>query len=120
LPNKLVWKQDNVTYHRFYWIGVPKGSAKDGDLIRAEVEGQTLQIVAAEGPDRILLSLNDALVDLDQPLRITGPDGSLLFEGKVTRSIETAQRTFAERADPAYIFFAELLVDLNAKTVTPL
>ena len=115
LPGKVVWKQDDVLHDSFYWLGMPKGKAKKGQLVVASLDGQTIRIEKAEGVGQFLVRVNDGMLDMDKPLRILGLDGDTLFEGVVERSKETAERTFAARHDLALTFFAELLVDLNAK-----
>ena len=117
-PGKVVWKQDNVVHDTFYWLALPQGVAKKGQLLVASVKGQTISITKAEGADQLLIRLNDEILDLDQPLRVTGPDGSTLFQGKVNRSKETAKRTFANRRDRDLVFFAEIHVDLKAGKAT--
>ena len=117
-PQKVVWKQDNVVHDTFYWLALPQGTAKKGQLVIASIEGQTISIEKAEGTDQLLLRLNDQLLDLDQPVRVKGLDGSTLFQGKVNRTKGIAKQTFEARRDRDLVFFAEIKVDLKAKTAT--
>ena len=118
LPEKVIWKQDNVVHDTFYWLAMPPGTAKKGQLLVASVKGQTISIEKTEGVDHLLLRLNDDLLNLDQPIRVKGLDGSTLFEGQVHRSKETAQRSFQARRDRDLVFYTEIKVDLKAKTAT--
>ncbi len=117
-PDKVVWKQDNVVHQSFYWLAMSEGQAKKGQLVIASIKGQTISITKAEGMDLLLIRLNDKILDLDQPLRVTGPDGSTLFQGKVSRSKETAKRTFKNRRDRDLVFFSEIQVDLKTGKAT--
>lgn len=117
-PDKVVWKQDNVVHQSFYWLAMPEGQAKKGQLVITSIKEQTISITKAEGMDLLLIRLNDQILDLDQPLRVTGPDGSTLFQGKVSRSKETAKRTFANRRDRDLVFFSEIQVDLKTGKAT--
>ena len=115
IPSKVVWKQDDVLHDTFYWLAIPPETAKKGQLVIASVEDQTITIEKTEGMDHLLLRLNDKLLQLDQSLQVKGPDGSTVFEGKLTRSKQTAQRTFEARRDRDLVFFAEIKIDLKAK-----
>ncbi|WP_367870627.1 transglutaminase domain-containing protein [Luteolibacter sp. Populi] len=99
-PKKVVWLQDDVTHDRFYWLKIPDtAGAKAGQKITATVEGQTIAL-SGEVPAKMELRLSDALLDLDQPVKVT-VNGTEAFFGKVARSEEVIRRTLEERADLA-------------------
>lgn len=110
-PRKLVWRQSGRTHDRFYWLAVKRGSAKGGEVVRAEVDGQTIALSIA-GDDRraVTLRLHDALVDLDHPITVTA-NGAVVFEGTVPRSVETIHRSLQQRADPRTTATATLDVE---------
>jgi poly(3-hydroxybutyrate) depolymerase len=111
LPKKVAWKQDDVVHSRFYWLAAPEGQSKPGAEVVASIDGQTVTL-QSHGIDRLVVRLNDQLVDLDQPLTVKA-NGKVLSGVKVARRREVIQKTIAERGDPRAIFFAELTVELS-------
>ncbi len=98
-PKRVVWKQDdNAPHTRFYWVEVAPEAARPKDIFAAHVEGQVITI---ETPDRgsLTLRLSDALVDLDQPVRVMA-GGKAVFEGRVPRSFAAVVQSLRERRDP--------------------
>ena len=97
-PRKIVWVQDDVTRDRFYWLKIPdKAAAKAGEKITATVgEGD----IRLEGtiPAGTEIQLSDALVDLDQPLRVI-VNGKEAWRGKAPRSARAILKTLEERLD---------------------
>jgi hypothetical protein len=108
-PTKVVWKQAGVTHDRFYWLAVPAGAAKSGTLVEAVRDGQKIAITA-EGVDRLLVRLNDDMLDLNQPVVIT-LNGKPAYQGKPSRTIATLHKTLEERGDATMVFSAEVAID---------
>ena len=111
-PKKVVWHQDDVKHTRFYWLAVPEGTAKNGQTIKAAVEGQTIRITA-EGRDRLILRLSDKLLDLDQPITVLVGDKEV-FKGKVARTAEAITTSLKQRADVESAATATLPLEWNA------
>lgn len=112
IPDRVVWKQDDVTHNRFYWLALPKGVRPvTGAEVVAERKGQTIEILSADQMDRLLIRLDDRMVDLDQPVKVVYGD-KVLFEGRVPRTIGTLANTLEERGDPLLTFCAEVEVAL--------
>ncbi len=111
-PNRVVWKQDDVTHARFYWLAVDDENRRGGTEIVASVEGQRIEL-EAKGVSRVTVRLHDELLDLQQPLAIAG-QGAELFAGTVQRTIKTLHSTLEERGDPRLVFPAEVVVTLPA------
>ena len=97
-PKKVVWLQDDITHPRFYWLAVDQQKA--GQRIEASIDEQTILLSIQEGEPTATLTLllNDALLDLDQPIKVI-QDEKTLFEGKVERTIRATALTLAQRAD---------------------
>lgn len=112
LPKKVVWKQDDVTHERFYWLSVPKEEAKQGTLIIARREGQTIDIDAAEGVSKVTILLNDEMVDLDKPVVVRCGNREL-FNGMAKRSETIVRQTVEERCDRSLVFSASVNVDAH-------
>ena len=97
-PKRVVWKQDDVTHTRFYWLQRPADAVKPYEIYAAHVDGQTVTI-ETPATGNVTLRLSDALVDLDQPVRVVA-GGKAIFEGKVSRSFATLVQSLREREDP--------------------
>lgn len=108
LPPRVVWRQDDVTHGTFYWLAVPKESAKAGQEIRATRKGQSIEIETKDVPT-LSVRLSDGMMSLDEPVTISA-NGKGAFSGKVERTIGTLARTLAERGDKHLMFSAEIPV----------
>ena len=91
-PKKIVWKQDDVTHTKFYWLEVTPDRAKGGTLINAEVVGHESRLQGSD-LDMLTLHLSDELLDLNQPIKVTWND-EICFEGKVERTIGAVQAAY--------------------------
>lgn len=129
-PDKLLWINqtlDGLRRSRFYWLSFPNAPEK-GDLrIEASADRKrntiTLDVASLDaantdgnrthGKDNVAeskrtplrkttldLLLNDALLDLDQPVIVIA-NGRQVFQGTVARSSEVITTALAERPDPA-------------------
>ena len=109
LPQRVVWKQDDVARRQFYWLATDKPQA--GALVVAE-RGDGKFDLRSDDVTSLRIRLHDDMHDLDQPLQIVDGD-RVLYEGVVSRTIATLHKTLAERGDPELIFSAELEVLLE-------
>ena len=96
-PKKIVWLQDDVTHDRFYWLEIPKGTARTAAKILATVSGQEIKLTG-DLPPGTTVWLSDALLDLDQPVTIS-VNGKIASEGKVPRSAQVIQAAIKARPD---------------------
>ena len=101
-PDRIVWKQDDVTHSQFYWLGVDDENRKRGTEIVADVQGQTIS-VSASGVNRVIVYLDDRFLDLEKPIKIRVGEKSV-FEGVVSRTIATLSKTLERRGDPFLSF----------------
>jgi hypothetical protein len=108
-PKRVVWKQDDVTHPRFYWLQRPPDAVKPYEIYAARVDGQTVTI-ETPAAGSLTLRLSDELLDLDQPVRVLA-GGKTVFEGKVPRSFAAIVQSLAEREDPATAATALLPVE---------
>ena len=105
-PKKIVWRQDDIVGTRFYWLAVPADKAQAGQEIVAKLDGQDIDITAPQDlPVRVRLC--DAMLDMDQPVRVKLNNGDAKSI-KVNRSISAMAQSLAERADPSMVFSAEI------------
>ena len=110
-PRHIVWRQDDVTHDRFYWLAVDAPQA--GRTITATASSPWVlgQTITLDGdPTAVRIRLDDELFDLDRPIRVVRAD-EVLSEGSAPRTIGTLHRTLSERGDPRGMFSAELLID---------
>jgi poly(3-hydroxybutyrate) depolymerase len=109
-PSKVVWKQDDVTHSRFYWLAVDGANRKARTEIVASLAGQTINVEAKE-VGTVVVRLNDELLNLDKPVTVTS-GSEQLFDGLVNRTIGVIAQTIEERGDPNLVFSSELSVSL--------
>lgn len=106
-PKKVVWQQDDVVHHRFYWLRVPEASAiEERALMTATVVGQEIRL-DGKVPPGIQLRLSDALLDLDKPVRVLVA-GREVFDGPVPRRASVVVESLSERLDPSAVATALL------------
>lgn len=105
-PNRIVWKQDDVTHTRFYWLAVGEDQRKAGAQVVANVEGQDVR-VETKDVRRVLARLNDAMLNLDEPVSAFFGQDKVSAE-IVPRTIAVLAKTLAERGDPNSMYSAEL------------
>jgi hypothetical protein len=110
-PKRVVWKQSGRTHERFYWLQVPKGVAKGGQQIEAEVHGQQVTIQSG-GAKEIILRLSDRLVNLDKVVTVNA-DGVEVFKGKLERKARVIWESLKQRQDPNSVATAELHLELQ-------
>ena len=111
LPEKIVWLQDDVTHDRLYWLEVPRGQAAGGQEITAVRSGQSVSLTASAGIRTVTVLLNDAMLDLDQPVSIKAGEKEV-FSGRLPRTAANLERTLSDRGDPSSMFSAAVTVTL--------
>jgi len=114
LPSRIVWRQDDVTHSRFYWLAVKPEGLRTGVEVRASVKGQQFN-VQADGIKQLIIRVNDRMLNMDQNVTVTS-QGKELYKGRIQRSIGTLAKTLAERGDPVSVFSGEVIVTLTGKT----
>ncbi len=96
-PQQVVWVQTGVPHDKFYWLQVPASAAKPGQKIIATVKGQAVTLTG-DIPKGWTLRLNDALLNLDEPVVVT-VNGQQVFQGKVPRTEAVIRTALTERLD---------------------
>lgn len=114
LPSKIVWRQDDVTHNRFYWLAIADEQRKPGTEVVASRDKQRVDL-HSDQLDRVTIRFNDRMLDLDQPIAITR-DGKPLETVNAQRTIGVIHKTLEERGDPKSVFSAEVVVRLPAVT----
>ena len=109
LPDQVVWKQDDVSHDRFYWLGLPKQSKQKQTEITASLKGQEIRIEATKEADTLLIYLNDTMLSLDMPVTLYYK-GEKIFEGKVERNSSDIWQSIRKRGDRKLIFSAHITI----------
>lgn len=119
-PSRVVWRQDDVTHGRFYWLSVPEDTRIPGSILGARFEEiADEQVITIEevsgfaGRDSIevTLLLHDDLVNLDRPIVVKVGE-RVLYQGIVYRTIRAMATGLADRADPRLVPSATLRVTM--------
>ena len=111
-PKKVVWKQDDVTHNRFYWLR--DENPIERSLIVASIEGQTIEIENTSVSDFTIM-LNDSLIDMDKSV-IVKYDGKELFNATVPRTSTTILKSIREYGDPESVYYGEIPLSLDNLT----
>ena len=111
-PDRIVWKQDDVTHKRSYWISLPDEQIKTRDLIIVSKKDQSVDIQDRGQANQIDIMLNDEMIDFDKPVTVSHK-GKVVFERKPRRSITEIYSTLKERGDPGLVFSSRLRVKLD-------
>lgn len=107
-PKKIVWRQEDVTERHFYWLSAPVDELQEGKEVIASIKGNIVNIEKCDYTS-ITLSLNDKMMNLDNPVTVVYK-GKKVFDGKVERRSDVMRSTLYSRNDPAYMFPAQIQV----------
>ena len=114
-PERVVWKQDDVLHDRFYWLAVDEGQAAVGNVVAVSLNGQDITIEKNQGVERLIVRLNDDLVDLDKTVTVR-QNGKTLYEGTPVRTIAMIEQSLKQRSDPALVFCSEIVLSPESET----
>lgn len=109
-PDRIVWRQEEVTRDAFYWIEIPHEYAKRGQTIIASRNGNVINIESSDYPE-LTICLNSKMVNLSRKVTVKY-QGRKLFKTKLKPSSETARQTLESRGDPAYMFDCKIHLKL--------
>ena len=112
-PNKIVWRQEEVTRPAFYWLSVPEKECRHKATVIAEIDKNVIEISESDY-SRLTICLNDDMVDLNKPV-VVNYKGKKVFKGKLSRTIANMARTLDERGDLRYMFPAMVEVELHKR-----
>lgn len=110
-PRRVVWRQSGGQT-RLYWLAVPPEQRKAAAVVVASVKGQEIVIERSEGVSTLEVLLDDRMLDLDRPIKITS-EGRTLFEGSVARTAGTIARSLKKRPDSHLCHCANVTVRLD-------
>ena len=107
-PERVVWKQDDVRHHRFYWLAVDNEDVKGRALVIAKIGDQSINVEQSD-VERLTIRLTDEMVDLESPVQITWGEVALR-DVKAERTISTLAKTLSERGERQGMFSAEFQI----------
>jgi poly(3-hydroxybutyrate) depolymerase len=97
-PQKIVWFQDDVLHHQFYWLNIPSTvPVTERQKITAAVSGRTLSL-EGDVPGTMTVQLADELLGLDEPVRVT-VNGREVYSGTPVRTVAAILHSLQTRAD---------------------
>ena len=109
-PDTVVWKQDDVTHQRFYWLAVNDDHVQGRALVRVKRDKQSFTIEHSD-VNEIVIRVNDDMIDFSKKVSVSY-QGKELFKGKLERNAATISKTFEERHDSTAVFSAEITVTI--------
>ncbi len=109
-PDRIVWRQEEVTRDAFYWLSVPHEYAKRGMTVIAYRKGNLIELEQCDYPE-LSIYLNNRMVNLSKKVTVKYK-GRKVFKGKLKPSADTARKTLSQRGDPSYMFDAVINVKL--------
>ena len=113
VPQKVVWKQDNVHHSNFYWIETPENEIITGGEILAEYNSSLNEINIIENySDKIKLLINDNMLDLDNSITIKYQN-TIIYNGLFHRTILNIYESLSVKGDSNLAFPCAALVRDN-------
>ena len=103
-PEKIVWRQEEVTHPYFYWLSAPESEVRRGMTVRLERKGNVVDIEQCDYPS-LTLYFNDEMLNLDKPV-VVRYQGQTVFKGRLNRSRSLMASTLRQRGDARYMFSA--------------
>ena len=89
-PDLVVWKQDDVTHNRFYWLAVHDDFKQARALVRVKHDNQTFTIEHSDVAE-LRLRVNDDMIDFSKKVTVLH-DSKVLFKGMLARQSSTLKR----------------------------
>ncbi len=111
LPDRVVWRQDDVVHGSFYWLAVPEGTAAGGIEVVARREGAVVQLEKSDA-ERVRVRWTDAMADLDRSVEVRMGE-KVLHRGVLPRTVGTLSKTLEARGDRKLMFPSEVEVGVR-------
>ena len=108
-PKKVVWKQDDVTQDRFYWLR--SNDPIENSLIIVSINDQTITIEETTIPEFIIM-LNDDMIDMDKRIIVKYKEIEI-FSNIVLRNVDTIEKSIQEYGDYKSVYSGEIFICIN-------
>ena len=109
VPDRVVWIPSGASRRSMSWLALPEGAPVAPGRIAVRREGQTVTIEDAGDAARLLLRLDDRMLDPDGAVRVVQGD-RVLHDAPVPRTIGALVTTLLDRGDPQLAFPCEIEV----------
>lgn len=109
-PDRIVWRQEEVTRNAFYWLSIPHEYAKRGMTVIANRKGNVIELERCDYPE-LTICLNSSMLNLSKKVTVKYK-GRKVFKGRLKPNADTARHTLEQRGDPSYMFDIMLQVAL--------
>lgn len=111
LPKKVVWNQSGVTHDRYYWLAAEPDDRKGGAKMVVTRDGNEFEILETDKVAQVIIRLNDAMVDFEQPVVVKHDGKTQTF--RVSRDAGLIKKTLMERGDIGSVFSAEIKINVD-------
>ena len=108
-PKKVVWKQDDVTQDRFYWLR--SNDPIENSLIIVSINDQTITIEETTIP-KFIIMLNDDMIDMDKRIIVKYKEIEI-FSNIVLRNVDTIEKSIQEYGDYKSVYSGEIFISIN-------
>lgn len=114
-PTEITWSSGDRAYGRAYWLQVVRQEIGENlvSSVHAKLnrESNTIEIKTNENTLKLMLHLNDHLVDLEKPFTVSTNDKNG-WTGKKERSLEKLLKSYWTKGDATRLFTNDLLIDV--------
>ena len=110
LPNKIIWKQDEVLKKNFYWLSTDLNLAQENDETIASYKNNKIIIEQMPQSKKITIHLNDEMMNLDNPIYLIY-ENKPMINIKVKRTILILWNTAQQRGDKNLMFNSLINID---------
>ncbi|MDR2382944.1 MAG: alpha/beta hydrolase [Prevotellaceae bacterium] len=110
IPQKVVWRQDDIPHESFYWLSTPLNEIEKGKQLIVEYADNTFTVLKSDYRT-FKIGLNDSMIDFSKPVKVV-VNGKVVFNKKVIRKIEDIYASIEKRNDSSLIFSAFITVEI--------
>lgn len=105
-PKTVVWRQNDKTKNRFYWL--TSATPANNEEIKATIRGQKIEL-QGNVKGGLTVRLADGMVNYGKDVELYY-NGKKILSKKPVRTLKTIYKTMMERLDPNAVYTAEFVV----------
>ena len=109
-PDRIVWRQEEVTREYFYWLGVPSDELERGKTIIVSRKGNTFYLERCDY-SRFYIYYNDRMIDQSKPVKVKYKGRNLLNKAHNYVSPIHQSANLKLRGDANYAFDHRILIE---------
>lgn len=111
-PEKIVWRQEEVTKEYFYWLRVPSDESKRGKTIIVSRKGNTFYLERCDYT-HFYIYYNDKMIDPSNPVKVKYKDRNLLKKHKNHTTPNQPLLDLEVRGDREYMFDHVIMIEMD-------